>query len=511
MSRPYATDEQYERWYFADCCRCGRRKGKAGAWPDGHVCRACRDRALRTRGTCPGCGQERVLPGLRPGDGAAVCPGCAGFSESFACSRCGFEGKLHGGRLCTRCAFADRLAVLLDDGTGGIRPELAPLADALLAMDNPLSGLTWLYPRHGRPASTEDLLRRLGRGEIPLTHEAFNDLQPWRAASHLRDLLMACGALPAVDKQLCAFERWLGIHLATVADASHAQVIRRFATWEVLPRLRARAERKPLSPGSRGYAVGQVLRATEFLQWLSGQGLALSGCTQADIDAWHAGSIKNHRSAVRPFLQWCMANKLTGRFRLPRAAAGHSAPMPDRERTERLGRVLADGALPLRTRAAGVIVLLYAQPASRIVGLTVDDLTCQDGEVFLRLGDPPSPVPGPVAGILLNWARSRTNMRTAANRNSSWLFPGRRAGQPMRADYLVRLLNEIGIPATAGRTSAIRQHVMETPAPVVAAALSYSQGTAARLAAQAGGAFSRYAPGDHARPSPGRRTGRGEQ
>ena len=60
MSRPYATDEQYERWYFADCCRCGRRKNKAGAWPDGHVCRACADRALRTRGTCPGCGQERV-------------------------------------------------------------------------------------------------------------------------------------------------------------------------------------------------------------------------------------------------------------------------------------------------------------------------------------------------------------------------------------------------------------------------------------------------------------------
>jgi len=126
------------------------------------------------------------------------------------------RGKLHGGRLCTRCALAGRLAGLLDDGTGAIRPELAPLADALLAMDNPLSGLTWLYPRQGRSGSADDLLRRLGRGEIQLTHEAFNGLQPWRAASHLRDLLMACGVLPAIDKQLCAFERWLDIHLATV-------------------------------------------------------------------------------------------------------------------------------------------------------------------------------------------------------------------------------------------------------------------------------------------------------
>jgi hypothetical protein len=40
---------------------------------------------------------------------------------------------------------------------------------------------------------------------------------------------------------------------------------------------------------------------------------------------------------------------------------------------------------------------------------------------------------------------------------------------------------------------------METPAPVVAGALSYSQGTTPRLAAQAGGTFSRYAPGDYKR------------
>lgn len=173
------------------------------------------------------------------------------------------------------------------------------------------------------------------------------------------------------------------------------------------------------------------------------------------------------------------------------------------ERVRHLGRVLADGALPLGTRAAAAIVLLYAQPTSRVVRLTVGDVNCQDGEVFLRLGDPPSPVPGPAAGILLSWAGSRTNMRTATNRDSAWLFPGRRAAQPMRADYLARLLCEIGIPTAAGRTSAIRRHVLETPAPVVADALGYSQGTTARLAAQAGSTFSRYAPGDHNRTPSG--------
>jgi hypothetical protein len=73
---------------------------------------------------------------------------------------------------------------------------------------------------------------------------------------------MSCGALPAIDKRVCSFERWLAIHLDSIADDGHAQIIRRFTTWEVLPRLQARAERKPLAPGARSYADAQVLRAT---------------------------------------------------------------------------------------------------------------------------------------------------------------------------------------------------------------------------------------------------------
>ncbi|WP_159840779.1 hypothetical protein [Nocardia sp. CY41] len=42
-----------------------------------------------------------------------------------------------------------------------------------------------------------------------MTHNTFNELEPWRAAAHLRELLMSCGLLPPVDKQLLFFERWL--------------------------------------------------------------------------------------------------------------------------------------------------------------------------------------------------------------------------------------------------------------------------------------------------------------
>jgi hypothetical protein len=48
-------------------------------------------------------------------------------------------------------------------------------------------------------------------------------------------------------------------------------------------------------------------------------------------------------------------------------------------------------------------------------------------------------------------------MRTATNRNSAWLFPGHRAGQPMRPGYLAWLLNEIGIPSAGPGDSGASQ------------------------------------------------------
>ena len=205
-----------------------------------------------------------------------------------------------------------------------------------------------------------------------------------------------------------------------------------------------------------------------------------------------------------------MASRLTGHFRLPAAVIRHAAPLPGHERVSQLGRILTGHDLPLRTRVAAAIVLLYAQPLSRIVRLTLDDVIHDGDQDLLRIGEPPTPVPGLVADPLLSWIGNRDNMNTATNRNSPWLFPGRRAGQPMNPDALAALVNDIGIPTTAGRASAIRQHVLEMPAPVVADALGYHPVTTAKLAAQAAATWSRYAPeitcGHHPAGNPGELT-----
>jgi len=123
-----------------------------------------------------------------------------------------------------------------------------------------------------------------------------------------------------------------------------------------------------------------------------------------------------------------------------------AAPLEQRERLNLLGYLLTSADLPLRPRVAAIIVLLYAQPLSRVARLTIDDVVHDGDQVLLRLGDPPSPLPAPVADLLLTWIDNRDNMNSAANHHSRWLFPGHRAGQPMHSDTLAALVGNLGIP-----------------------------------------------------------------
>jgi hypothetical protein len=87
--------------------------------------------------------------------------------------------------------------------------------------------------------------------------------------------------------------------------------------------------------------------------------------------------------------------------------------LPERDRTALPGKVLTDQQAPLRSRAAAVILLLYTQPLSRITRLTIDDVVRDGDQALLRLCDPPSPVPGPAAALLIEYLGRRTYVRTA--------------------------------------------------------------------------------------------------
>ncbi len=434
-----------------------------------------------------GRGGSSDLPG-RDATGIAICRDCAGITRNFSCTACPIEGRLRWG-LCERCSLTDQLRALLDDGTRRIHPPLAPLFNQLRAMAKPRSGLSWIHYRQPRA-----MLGDLAAGRLALTHEAFSQLPNWRAATYLRDLLMQCGALAPVDRQLLLFQRWLDQYLGSIADPGQALLLHRFATWHQLRTLRINASKGPLNRSPPRHARHELTRAAALLAWLAERDIPIAACRQVDLDTWSIARSGNGKTE-KSFLTWCMKNGEMPSLEIPihQGASTSPAPMGQRNRIAALHRIVTDEALPLGSRVAGSIVLLYAQPVTRIVRLSIDDVQWNDDGVTLNLGDPPTPVPEPLAKLLGAYIQQRPNMTTATNPDSRWLFPGRRAGQPMHPDSLYELLRQIGVPAGSGRTGAIRQLVLQMPPTVVAQALGYHQVSTARIAAQAGSPWSGYA------------------
>jgi hypothetical protein len=153
------------------------------------------------------------------------------------------------------------------------------------------------------------------------------------------------------------------------------------------------------------------------------------------------------------------------------------------ERIALVARLFADDSLELIDSMAGCLMLLYAQPVTRLIQLKVADLESRGEEVWLRLAGEHLPLPEPLCRLAVELRNRRRNMRTAANPQSVWLFPGRSAGQPITASHLSRRLTAIGVDRLA-RVAAFHQLVMEIPAPVVAELLGYNPKVAAARAAE---------------------------
>lgn len=386
----------------------------------------------------------------------------------------------------TRARLLTRLNELLDDGTGQVRPELQPLADNLMAMPKPDRALNWLHNNPHVPS----YLQGLARGEIPLTHDGLHGLTSWRTAAHLRDLLMDTGALPTIDRQITLFEGWTRKRLGATIDRGHARLLRQFLTWHQLPRMHAAARRIAQTPGARNYAAEAFGQAEQLLGWLSQHDLTLDGLTQTDLDSWHA---ERPDRAAEIFLGWAQRNGHSPRLEMPtKSVRAHRPPISQHRRLALIGQALTDDSIALRTRVAACLLLLFAQPITRIVKLTIDDVLYDGPDLYLRLGNPPTPIPAPLSGMLLELLDTRANMNTATNPDSRWLFPGGRVGQPLTPGALRQRFQTLGLPTTPARSAALGQLVLQVPAPVVATALGFHHHTTEHHRVAAGGSWSRY-------------------
>jgi len=463
-------------------------------WPEGPICSGCYAKACETYGVCEGCDVHRLLPGIGP-TGQRWYTDCAGGIGKFTCTRCGREGWNHYKGVCGRCVLTDRLRRALDDGTGNVRPELMPFFEQMVSMSRPRVGILWLSKPHVPP-----ILHAIARGHVPLTHEGLSTLSPLKSVVYVRDLLIAANVLPHADRQLLLFEDWLAGWLTQITERQRRKVLHQYATWHVLRRLRATAAEGPIGHYRAQNARRGLRVAAAFLEHVASIDTAFIGCGQADLDRWFAHANSADRQQLRPFLSWAIRTRRMPRLTLPPTAEQTPKPISLQQRIEMLRRIHPGVDMDLTERMIALLILLYAQPLSRITRLRIDDITYgEDGQMLVRLGNPPAPVPAPFDAIIGAYLATRPNLTTATNPNSEWLFPGRRAGQPLHPTSMRLRLQTLGIPNLPSRSRALREMLLQAPPSVVAGMLGYAPGKAEAIAAEAGATYKHYAAGNHTR------------
>src|ERR1700682_3042736 len=277
--RPLVTDGHFL------CSRCQRMANQRRAsWPGEDLCYSCYYTAMRTRGICPRCGHDGMLPGLAlDGVQQPICRSCAGIPGDFTCRRCGTEADLYRRETCARCALRDDLTASMIDGAHD--PEaMAPIVDALCRVDRPASILTWKLS-----LKVQALLAVLASGDIPLTHQGLDDAGRYEQTAHLRSLLEHNGILPARDEPLARFERWLTQKLDAITEPAVRTPVEQFATWHHLRRLRRTSTPDQHSDAATRYAKQDITEAIKFLTWLhSAHQRPAPPCLQQDVDEWLA-------------------------------------------------------------------------------------------------------------------------------------------------------------------------------------------------------------------------------
>lgn len=477
--RPRSTGEQA-------CSRCARQVTKTYRLGTDRCCGICYRAALHQRGRCTACSRARLVPG-RDAAGNQLCVDCAGIPRDFHCTSCGTETYLLRARHCARCVLHADLQILL---APAIRTDhrVQLLAGVLEASDRPESILTWM--RAGTAARA--LLGSIADGSTELTHESLDQHGTARHAAHIRQLAEHHGILEPRDRYLGYFQHWIQQTLAAIDDASIRQPIEQFATWHHLNRIRHLHGKRTSLQSAAHTAKQDISTSVKFLTWLRDErDRTLADCRQEDIDLWLATG-NTTRSLARTFIVWAIKARLCPPLDFPHRQTREEPTISQQQRLGWIRWLLTGEHETLPYRVCGILLLLYAQPITRLVQLRTDQIKHDGEHVTIRLGIHEIPVPEPFAAMLLRHLQNRPNLQTGNHGHSIWLFPSTRAGSHLHPGTVTTRLQRLGIPLLATRNRVLRDLVAEVPAPIVADTLGYSYAAAERHVASAGSHYGHY-------------------
>jgi hypothetical protein len=311
-------------------------------------------------------------------------------------------------------------------------------------------------------------------------------------ADHLRALLVDHAVLSPRDERLIGLERAINRRIARVDNPTERRILRSYATWRHLRRLRTLADRQPITADQVVYACNTLTAAADLLNWLQERGQTLATCTQDDIDDWLT---IDTFSRSRGFITWTVSCRHAHNIQVPpfnnqpvrEVFANHD------QRWSLARQLLHDDSIALPDRVAGLLVLLYAQRATRITQLTTGNITITDNGVKLLLGKAPITVPEAFGDLLEALVNDR-RATTLGSQDEVGLYPTPRLRQPLAPRSLLQRLRALGVPATLGRNTALMEMAGEMPAAVITKLLGISLHRATRWTQDAGNTRPGYAP-----------------
>jgi dsDNA-binding SOS-regulon protein len=420
---------------------------------------------------------------------AGVCERCAGEKVRQVCRGCGVEETNYLAGRCARCVLRERVGELARSGDPVVVAALKGYLDALVENPKPLSVLRWMSKSRGFQTLLELLT-----GARALTHEALDGVDRGQSTIFLRSALIRHGALGERHGQSAALAAFINREVLRVPDDPGRLTLRMFATWKVQHEL-ARAERQGrVKRTAEHYARTLIRVAADLLAWLSQHDMTLDDLRQEHLDHWLAEGSSQH-ARIRIFIAWAARHGITQRLIVPAPATRrHVDPLDPHKRLRLIRRLLDDESLDLGDRVAGCLVLLFAQPISRLVLLTKDDIQGHHGRLFISLGREPLLLPKPLA-ILVGRLKERQAgpASTGVKLDSRWLFPGLRLDTAIHEEAMRRRLRKLGITGRAARNAAALQLAKTMPAAILADLLGVHESTAEDWTQLAAGDWARYA------------------
>jgi hypothetical protein len=245
---------------------------------------------------------------------------------------------------------------------------------------------------------------------------------------------VAGGILPVRDERLAGLERWASQKTSLVQDPAERRILRSFATWHHLRRLRGESQRHHITGEQADYVHNEVRAALKLIAWLRGNGKNLAACTQHDIDTWLTGGPGTNYHA-RAFVLWTSRRGHTHDLDIPRHPRNETlTQIEDDKRWALVRGLLHDDHHAIEDRVAGLLVLLYGEPLARIARLTRDQITHSPPQAQLLLGTVPLDLPAPL-DELVRQLLDRTHGRAAGARTQD--SPACRSSAPSAAHAIL--------------------------------------------------------------------------